>query len=271
MIHLLTCTDETYFRNKMGPWVEYAKRYNPELYQPLVVCLDFLPEEDIQDKTPYLDYVRLNTSDCKAINENRCIQHGEWIEALPELWSDDTYVVIDGDALIQRPFTPEEVTYLENFPQYAIGMNENAGPGDTMGYEAHRIHPKVPLELIRKQWLPDSPIDFRQWPVCCNAGFMVAKGYTWRQYYAQYVQDWPRIGMYFHHIARQQWLINRTAHTPPFRLELLPRTLHAHNHFVGHFPGMSEDADGTVRHEGNVVFARHKWNWHPDPHWLDKL
>jgi hypothetical protein len=258
VINLVTCSDENYLLTKMGPWLDYTRNHasDPDV-RMFMVTLGFTASPELQAAYPHIEFRFVSEASCQALNTNGCIQHGDWMSAFPEAKDDDIFVVIDGDALMQRPFSPSEKTYLSRLPPLAMAMNWNAGIGDTLGNEALRIFPTVHPDLILKDWCPSG------WYPCHNAGVMAAKVSCWKSFFGLYVANWNRTARYFNHIARQQWLINWCAYQPPHECIVLPLSFHTHGHY-GLFPGVTVEADsGTTLFKGEPVLFRHKIAWNP--------
>lgn len=256
MINVVTCVDYNYYSQKMGPWLEGSKRIkSANVY---VVTLDFDVEESHKIKYPHVNYLRINKDQCPGINTNNCIQHGDYLKLFTFLEDTDVIVCIDGDCLIQRDFSINEVNALNNWSDNAIGMNWNAGYGDTLTAEAHRIFPLVSIQTIKQDWYPNTE------PHCHNAGVIVANLKTWKLFYTKYMEYLSKVQKYFSHIAYQQWLQNWVAQTSPFYVDLLPQTFHSQGHY-GHFPGCTLDTEGEFRCNGTLCWVRHKINWNPYP------
>lgn len=257
MIHVVTCVNDSYYYKKMGAWMEGTFLLGSDIKAHLIT-LDFDIDAESVSKYPHIDFRRVNSKDCPTINSNFCIQEGGWLQCFPECPNTDTFVCIDGDALIQRDFDVVEKKALSNWPDYAIGMNWNAGEGDTLTAEAGRIWPKVPLYTIKTHWYPGTEL------ACHNAGVIVANLKTWKIFYEGYIANLDRVKRYFNHIAHQQWLINWLAQTEPLHVEILPQSFHTHGHY-GLYPGVFTTPEGQavtlVGGKTTPTWVRHKINW----------
>ena len=58
-------------------------------------------------------------------NTNRCIQHGEFARYLPECGDDDIIIFTDGDIVLQREFTDEEIEMIKSLPENTFYANYN--------------------------------------------------------------------------------------------------------------------------------------------------
>ncbi len=257
MIHIVNCVNDKYYYEKMGPWLEKTALLGPEVAVH-VVTIDFTISEEQKSKYPNIDYRYVDKKNCPTINSNWCIQEGGWIQCMSEFPDTDTFVCIDGDCLIQRDFSDSEKKVLSQWPDDVVGMNWNAGEGDTLSAEANRIFPTVPSFTIQSHWYPNNEL------FCFNAGVIVANFKTWKVFYNTYLENLDRVKKYFNHIAHQQWLINWVAQTSPLSVELLPQTFHTHGHY-GLYPGAMVESNGDVSFSGVKSWVRHKINWEPYP------
>lgn len=251
MIRLITCTNKTYFFKHMKEWMDYARNYNPELPKPIMVCIDFKPSDIDIEQYSHIDFRPVSSSNFKAMNSNFCIQHGDFLCAIPEISDEETLIIVDGDCLIQRPLTTEDIEYLQNYKFGEVGMNWNNHPGDTLHRELISFC-ETRNSRIFDRWCKDYP--------CFNAGVIVAKKSTFHSYFNKYVELWPEISNDIRHIARQQLLLSHITMLEPFCYKVLSSGFHNHGHF-GLFKGTNVDNLGDVYFEGQKAFLRHKICW----------
>lgn len=256
MINVITCVDTGYYYNKMGHWLEGSKLLkSASVY---IVTLDFDVEDSHKVAFPHINYIRINRDQCPGINTNNCFQHGDWLNVFGFLDEKDIVVCIDGDAIIQRDFDSEELEMFNSWKDNVVGMNWNAGYGDTLTAEAYRISPIQSLYRIKEEWYPDKEL------ACHNAGVIIANISTWRLIYKKYMDNMTKIKTFFAAIAYQQWLINWVAQTGPLSVHILSQTVHSHMHF-GMYPGIYLDIFGNARSSEKLCWVRHKMSWSPRP------
>lgn len=247
-IILATSVDETYKnsdrgRNYLTKWIESVNQ-NYYGIKPYLFTVDCTVND-----TGQIQVIPLNGETQKAQNLNNCIQHGEFLRYLPSAKQRDTIIFTDADITMQRQFTKNELVYLDQFPEGAIGMTPNAGDHDTMMDEANRIKPMIPIEYIHDVILRGTN------PTCFNAGVIAAKKKTYQQLYDRYVELWPEFSAMFDHIAAQQWLINYIANIE-MTAEWMPGALHIHSHY-GIQPNV-EINNGWAYYKKQMVVFRHK-------------
>jgi hypothetical protein len=175
-------------------------------------------------------------------------------------WGDfadsDTIIFTDGDALLQRPFTPDELGWLEDWPEGVIGASYNAGPDDTLGAEATRLGtahlPVEEKEQARAELL--RALEARGFDLSMpvyNLGVIVAKVSTYKEWYRRYLESLPRFADLFTHHAHQQWGLCAAAPG----VSVLPYTFHLHGHYPA--PDGAARSRGRITYRGDVVAFRH--------------
>jgi hypothetical protein len=183
-----------------------------------------------------------------APSETECPQHGAFLQVIdgPD---DEVLIFTDGDIIMQRPFTEQELTWLENLPADTVAAGYNSGPDETLAVEAGRLFPRFGLDQIGAR------LGYMDRP-CFNIGVIAARRRTWQRIYTEYMTRWQLVTEAFGHPARQQWLVVNTIHRLGIRVEVTPYSLHANGHY-GMPPGCYYR--GGVLYAGEeVVCLRHK-------------
>jgi hypothetical protein len=174
------------------------------------------------------------------------IQWGAWLDALPEIDDAELCIMADADIVAQRDLTDTEAERFLAFNEQTIGLGDNAGPADTLADEAARIG------LTQTE---EYPGDWATMPVY-NCGIIVAKAGLFRRLRAAYDREAERYYRLTAHRSRCQWLICYLVGRLGLRVDRLPATIHAHNHFG--MPAGCSQANGLVYCEGEpVAFAHH--------------
>jgi len=179
--------------------------------------------------------------------ETEAIQHGSFLKVVKPR-PREVLLCTDGDFFMQRPMDDSEKEML-NLKKGQVVTSWNGGPDETLGVEAGRLHPKMPIGRISDDWgLLDKPI--------YNAGFLAATTETWKDIYNEYMMRWERVGSFFGHMARQQWLISYVIASQGLDVTVAPWSFHAHGHF-GPKPGMTRGGDGLIYADGKLACFRH--------------
>lgn len=196
-----------------------------------------------------IDAVRMEREQNKgAPDYSEAIQHGSFLKVV-KANAADVLVCTDGDFVMQRALDKSEKELL-NVKANEVVTSWNGGPHETLMVEAQRLGPLVGFEQIDYDWggiVNGSPI--------YNVGFLAAQKRTWQKIYDKYMLNWERVGTYFTHPARQQWLISWAIADLGLDVKVAPWSLHAHGHF-GMKPGM-ERRDGQIYADGKLAAFRH--------------
>ena len=179
--------------------------------------------------------------------ETEAIQHGSFLQVV-EPKPREVLLCTDGDMVMQRAMDDEEKEMLK-LKKGQVVTSWNGGPHETLALEATRLYPKMPLDRIKDDWGHfDKPI--------YNVGFLAATKETWEDIYNEYMIRWERVGDFFGHMARQQWLISYVIANQELDVIIAPWSFHAHGHF-GPKPGMVRGGDGLIYADGKLACFRH--------------
>lgn len=182
--------------------------------------------------------------------ESECIQHGSFLQLLPDTYGPDTVIIyLDGDVLLQRPFNAGELAWLESFPASAVSATWNQ-IGENLADCTRLLGPAFDLFHLREAWGPE--IDSAP---SLNAGVVAARRSTWERAYELYMRNWDAALACFAHPARQQWLMCWCYASLRLATQIMPWSFHAHGHF-GLKPGMERRRDGIFV-DGQLAAFRH--------------
>jgi hypothetical protein len=185
---------------------------------------------------------------------NTCAQHGSFLQVVdgPD---DETLIFTDGDILLQRPFTHNEMSWLANIPANTVSACYNSGPHENLYVQGTMIQPIVDMSVVQKRYG-----SVLQRGMGWNVGVLVAKRSTYRKLYELYMLQYDEVCRYFHHAARQQWLMNLII-AENFQAQVMPYSFHANGHF-GMPPGCIYDESGYLMYQNGgdplMVAFRHK-------------
>ena len=180
--------------------------------------------------------------------ETKCIQHGSFASLIP---GDDSEALIytDGDFIMQREMNSIErqLLHLEDFEAVT---SWNGGPHETLELEAGRLGMTTSMDELIAAY--GRCIKLRK---IYNVGFLAMTRISWIELHKAYLREWERVGRYFSHMARQQWLVSYLLKQLDYDITIAPWSLHAHGHF-GLKPGMEYGAGGLY-HDGKLALFRH--------------
>jgi len=180
------------------------------------------------------------------------LQHGGFVQFLPEAWKDtDVVVFTDADAVLQRPFSDEERASMGSVKdgEFQVGYNR---PNDaqTLRHEATCLQPKVSLDEVHRRFPGTENIP------CRNFGFVVATVASWRELFKRTVALEKDCGECFWNPARVQFMACYAIGQPGLKFVDLSPVLHAHGH-IGLKVGLEKKQDGLWYQDGQLVAFAH--------------
>jgi hypothetical protein len=194
------------------------------------VLLDFSDAgaASMAQRFPNIRFIRMSSSEVKAMNPNRCIQHGAFIDRLQQecdLASDHFVIFTDSDITIQRKLEPEEFRLLE---EGKIFVAPNWHDGETLAEELPSLQPRVPLPEFERCFPGYQPMR------CFNTGVFGARPQQWKEIYQKYVEHFPVLDPMLTHYAKQQWLLSWILQKYQFpihdTLSDFVKNIHTHGH-----------------------------------------
>jgi calcineurin-like phosphoesterase family protein len=189
--------------------------------------------------------------DCKVINQNNCIQHGEFLNSkeMTDLADDDVICFTDGDIILQRRMSSGEIELLRNLGDNDVLVGYNASPDDTLYNEAMRLSYTGAV-------VPGlTDIDLRKIKVY-NTGVLTMNKKTWWSVYKKYLEYWDRVDSMFTHYAKQQWLLSLIVNTMGYNVIEMSYQMHSHGH--GGTPIGCYYKDSFAMNNGKKILFRHK-------------
>ena len=157
---------------------------------------------EMEKRFPNIKFIRMSSADVKAMNPNKCLQHGAFIDKLVEECNpnfDHFIIFTDSDITIQRKLEPEEFKLLE---EGKIFVAPNWHDDETLAEELPSLGPLVPLSEFERVF------PGYQTMRCFNTGVFGAMQQQWKDIYQRYVDLFPIIDKMFSHYAKQQWLLS---------------------------------------------------------------
>lgn len=256
MIHLLASANHAYAERIRG-WLDHATAHAGEHITVGLCCV--VGRDEPLDWVERLEQDYPNAAMMVIAREQLSfqppldhLQAGGFLPLKRGIADTDLIIFTDGDALLQRPFTDEEMTKLKEWPARTVGLSYNAGPDDTLGAEATRLGtahlPQDEKEAARKRVLTDAlargfDLDL---PVY-NLGVIVCRAKDYQLWHAAYINQLPCLQGLFTHHAHQQWGLCAALKGAGLKVEVLPYSFHLH----GHYP----TPEGTGREKGRITYG----------------
>ncbi len=241
-MRIVTGCNEPYFQ-RMTPYLNSLRRFAD--FPVTFVGVEFTPP-DLGDIETISMTAEQNYG---APPQTKCIQHGSFASLIP---GDDSEVLIytDGDFVMQRQLRDDERKLLQ-LEDYAAVTSWNGGEHETLEIEAGRLGMRTSMDDLIAAY--GRCIKLRK---IYNIGFLAMTRVSWIELHKAYLREWERVGRYFSHMARQQWLVSYLLKQLDYDIKIAPWSLHAHGHF-GLKPGMTRGADGQIYHNGRLAAFRH--------------
>lgn len=180
---------------------------------------------------------------------HKLLQHGGFLEFMPDIKDDEVVIFTDADLVMQRPFTVEEIAFFESFLPDQIGCGANQFDGATLDLEFEQLKP-----IQTKEELEVSMPGFRAQKIW-NTGFVVAQKATYQKLYEEFRKLRLAVDACFLWHPRVQFALSYLIGTQ-FEHVLIPQSIHTHGH-CGWPAGVTEE-NGVLRYYGATVCMRHK-------------
>jgi hypothetical protein len=248
----LCCSSNAPYLPRIRPYLESVERHvNPDV-QPVLVAVDCQPAPEYLHDLARWGVLAIPRGALTIAPPLDHVQNGDFVRFLPGK-PDDVIIFTDGDVVMQRGFTADEIAWMRSLAPGEVAVGWNAGPEDTLLSEGERLRPHVQLPNVwLRAVLPDGTI-----PPIYNTGVIIARRDTWQRWHRAFVAVWPWAQQTFQHYAAQQWaLCWALAHTPGLRAVLLGHEIHTH----GCYPlpeGAAFDSNGLLTYQGETVVFKH--------------
>jgi hypothetical protein len=223
--------------------------------------LIYLGYDDINLNYEKIKTLKISPSIIESPSQINCIQHGEFIKSdgFDELVAaDDIVFFTDGDIILQRNLTEEELNKFRKFKDGDVFVGYNASPVDTLKNEFAKLSPvgflPVKFGILPVKFRTDlSKIKIY------NTGVLAMNKRTWKNLLIQYNRLFPDIDRLFRHYAKQQWLLSFIIGTMDFNIIEMSYEIHNHRHYPSPV-GTRVDANNIVYYKDKLVLFKHKWN-----------
>lgn len=213
---------------------------------PVAICVNFDPDEvrrRFKVDAHYCPYPGVE-------KYNGITQWGGWLNVQMDLNPDDTYIVVDGDAVFQRDFLQSEIDRFNSYDHNTLGIGYNASPDDTLLNEAGRLGTDLTdVNETMKEWY--GSLDRKVY----NTGFMAAKPAVYKAMKTFIEGEWDRFSPCFKHYAKIQYLICVALFNLGVKIDELDYSIHTHGHFG--IPSACTWDGKSLQHNGIPVLFRH--------------
>lgn len=243
---LVTGTTQNYVP-KMVPYLKTVDK-NSNFDENLLVCVDF--KSKLENNSKNITTIFLPKEKIQAKSDNGCIQYGEFLSHsfFDQVSDDDIICFTDGDIIMQRSLTDDEMLLIKSIEDYDILMQFNSYPGESLEIEYGKLTPLISYRELDRQ-IGGIPNNFSVY----NSGVIIAKKKAWKILLKEYLKLVNIIDKSFNNYARQQWLISYIAEkflTP----RLMPLALHTHFH-AGPLKNSFFDKNDLYVDNTKVVFS----------------
>jgi len=249
-IILSTGSDLNYL-SKMRPYLKSIES-NSNFDKNILV---YVGEDEMSLPYKNIDVVNLPVNNIQSLNSNKCVQHGDFLNSEPfNSMTEDGDVIIytDGDIILQRNITEDEIKFYKSFKDGDVYVGYNASPTDTLELEANRLG---------KTGVVSTGIEIGIWvkTKVYNTGVLAMNKRTWKTLLNYYNEMYPLVNPMFYHYAKQQWLISYIIGVKPeFNIIEMGYDIHNHKHYPSP-EGTAQDQNGDVYFKNKKVLFKHKW------------
>lgn len=220
--YLVTGTTQNYVP-KMIPYLKTVDK-NSNFDDNLLICVDF--KSKLENNSKNIKTLFLTKEQIKSKSDNGCIQYGEFLNHgfFDSVDENDIICFTDGDILMQRPFTREEMKAILSIGDKDILMQANSYIGESLEIEYKKLTPYITYEQLSER-LGGIPSNFSVY----NSGVIIAKKKAWRILYSEYLKLVNIIDCSFQNYARQQWLISYVSEKY-LKPKIMSPAIHTHFH-----------------------------------------
>lgn len=214
--------------------------------------LVFLSNEEINSNKKEINVAHLSPSLIQTPNKNNCIQHGEFLRSsyFDKFNDSDIIFFTDGDIILQRNLTEEELTEYRNLKDGDVYVGYNSSPTDTLYDESRRLG-------MNGKTFHEFGVDWSSVKIY-NTGVVAMNKKTWSRLIEDYKLLFPKVNEMFDHYAKQQWLISFIIGVNNYNIIEIPYNIHNHRHYPSP-EGTYQDTNGDVFYDNKKVLFKHKW------------
>lgn len=247
---LATGSDLNYL-SKMRPYLKSIET-NSNFDKNILV---FVGEDEMHLPFKNIEIANLPINNIQSLNMNKCVQHGDFLnsEMFNSITDDEDLIIYtDGDIILQRNLTDDEINFYKSFKDGDVYVGYNASPTDTLDDEANRLGKTGIIS-------PEIKIGVWKTTKVYNTGVLVMNKKTWKNLLGKYNELYPSVEPMFYHYAKQQWLISYIIGTDgDFNVIEMGYDIHNHKHYPSP-EGTAQDQNGDVYFNNKKVLFKHKW------------
>lgn len=245
---LMTGSDEKYI-GKIKPYLDSID-VNSNFDSNYLI---YLNEHDIKLDNK-IEILKMDPSKYLYKNSINCLQHGEFIKSngFDDLITDDDVIVFtDGDMILQRNLSEDELIKFRNLKHGDVFIGYNESPTDNLLKEYHRLLPTGYVPSIFK-------IDLSKIK-CYNSGVIGATKSTFKKILNHYGELYSEVDKMLRYYSKQQWLISYIIGTQNFNVIEMGYEMHNHTHYKA--SEGSKINNKIVTYNDQIVLFKHKWDF----------
>jgi hypothetical protein len=224
-IFLCTSADSNYFKTKI---FNYCLKSYAENTQDIKKYVFLVDTEDFDVNTYDINKKFIDWNLIKAKNINKCIQHGEFVNFLPECNDDDIIIFTDGDIILQREFSDKEFEMIKNIPKNTFLANFNYKLNSTLEDIKNPSDMNSKLLTFLKDNYDIDEDDLKSYKEM-NTGVLIGRKKDFHKLSLLYEKTFYKIFEIINHFCSQQYLINVLINKY-FNYLPLDYTFHSHAH-----------------------------------------
>lgn len=223
-IFLCTAADTHYFNNPMFRDCLESYSKNTEKVNKFVFLVD---NNDSDVNTFGVNKKFINWQNIKSKNRNKCIQHGEFVNFFEECDDDDVIIFTDGDIILQREFSDDEIELIKNIPENTFLANYNYKFESTLEDINSVADLNILLSFLKRNYDIERQdlLDYKE----MNTGVLIGRKKDFFALSELYQKHFDEISRIIDGIHCQQYLINVIINKY-FNYIPLDYTFHSHAH-----------------------------------------
>lgn len=209
-----------------------------------IITVDFAVSEKYKEIFKYISFCEMKMPDT---NSFKMIQHGAFLDSIPDILDDEILIVSDADIFVQRDFYESELRQINSLGDNEIFIGVNDGYYDSLEKEANRIQ-LYPHEVFFNNLNKNLPLR--------NCGLMIARVSVLKRIRKEYEKNCLDFYNLTSHRSRCQYLINWCIHKLGIEMVLMSEKIHTN----GHFP-LSDNCkiiNGKLYYNNHIVMFKHK-------------
>jgi len=237
--------------------------------------------QKLADLCPHIHFIEKPIDSMESMNQNLCLQHGDFLKDIRVAEDDDVIIFTDADGIFQRDLNANEWNIINNLRLGDVGLSYNKGENQYLEDEYRDVCPQATDETgkqILKDGMPQSIFKVQpeqlenllgdislKFMRVFNTGFIMCTYKTYDNIFNMYKDLWKKAYGVTWAFTFQQFLLNivvQDLNSPCiFNIIVLRDDIHGHGHFglqVSHFYKDNQlYASLSKKCESKVFFMHH--------------